>query len=144
MVRRDPKFEGVDIATRYGADLPAVLADPYHIEQVMINIINNAGDALAGARGSKRLQITTTTTGTEVQVEFRDSGPGIADPSRVFDPFYTTKRAGDGTGLGLSLSYGIMEEHGGGITAENVEGGACFTIRLPIRRPRGKRKGTGV
>jgi len=65
-------------------------------------------------------------------VEFTDSGPGVKDPSRVFDPFYTTKPVGKGTGLGLSICYGIVTEHGGQIRVRNVPSrGACFTIELP-------------
>jgi signal transduction histidine kinase len=66
-------------------------------------------------------------------VEFHDSGPGIADLSRVFDPFYTTKKLGKGTGLGLSICYGIMKEHSGEIIASNhPQGGAIFQVRLPL------------
>ena len=75
--------------------------------------------------------------------EFQDSGPGIKEPNRIFDPFYTTKSVGKGTGLGLSICYGIIKEHGGDISARNrTDGGAIIEVRLPAARtPR--RSGTG-
>jgi two-component system NtrC family sensor kinase len=112
-----------------------VVADSHQFEQVFLNIINNAVDAmLEGARGG----LLRVSSGTDEEhhcavVEFRDSGPGIKDPKRVFDPFYTTKVVGKGTGLGLSICYGIVKEHGGDIAAFNhPDGGAVFQIRLPL------------
>jgi signal transduction histidine kinase len=78
------------------------------------------------------LLATAQHVGTEVVVEFSDSGPGMADPQRVFDPFYTTKPVGKGTGLGLSATYGVVQDHQGQITCRNkTEGGAVFTLRFP-------------
>jgi PAS domain S-box-containing protein len=133
LTRHDARFIGVEIQTDFSPDLPPIMVDRYQIEQVLINIINNAGDALESAVGDKRLDIRTRAGARGVCVEVRDSGPGIEDPSKVFDPFYSTKGIGSGTGLGLSVSYGIVVEHGGSLTAENLDGGACFTVRLPIR-----------
>jgi two-component system, NtrC family, sensor kinase len=102
------------------------------LEQVFLNIINNAVDAiLEGGKGGK-LKVRIHCNDGQVRVEFLDSGVGIKDPNRIFDPFYTTKSVGKGTGLGLSICYGIIKEHGGDITAHNrPEGGACVEVKLP-------------
>ena len=99
---------------------------------MFLNIINNAVDAiLEGGKGGK-LKVRIHAVDGQVRIEFLDSGVGIKDPNRIFDPFYTTKSVGKGTGLGLSICYGIIKEHGGDITAHNrPEGGASVEIRLP-------------
>jgi two-component system NtrC family sensor kinase len=86
----------------------------------------------SGRRG--KIRIATTTTRDGIEVSFRDSGTGIRNPDRIFDPFYTTKEVGKGTGLGLSICYGIVREHSGEILCcNNADGrGATFTIRLPL------------
>ncbi len=112
-------------------DLPAVVADESHLFQVFSHLINNAADAMA-ANGGGPLTIRTGREGDQVVMEFSDAGPGVADPQRVFDPFYTTKPVGKGTGLGLSAAYGIIAEHGGQIVCSNrPQGGASFVVRLP-------------
>jgi PAS domain S-box-containing protein len=115
------------------AEVPAVTADPHQLEQVFLNIINNAVDAILEAgKGGGKLKVRVHTSDGQVGVEFLDSGVGIKDPNRIFDPFYTTKSVGKGTGLGLSICYGIIKEHGGDITAHNrPEGGAAIEVRLP-------------
>jgi two-component system NtrC family sensor kinase len=113
--------------------VPPVVADAHQLEQVFLNIINNAADAILENSTGGKLEVSIFESRGCACVEFRDSGPGIADLSRVFDPFYTTKRLGKGTGLGLSICYGIMKEHNGEITASNhLQGGAIFQIRLPL------------
>ncbi len=88
-------------------------------------------DALAEIGGGS-LEVTARKQGAEILLQFSDTGPGIRDPERVFDPFYTTKPVGKGTGLGLSAVYGMIQDHGGQITCQNKpEGGALFVIRLP-------------
>ncbi len=83
------------------------------------------------ARGGT-LTVTSLEHGASVRVQFADSGPGMLEPDRVFDPFYTTRPVGQGTGLGLSACYGIIQEHGGKITCSNrTEGGAIFVVELP-------------
>jgi two-component system NtrC family sensor kinase len=115
--------------------LPAVIADQHQLEQVFLNIINNAVDAILEAGKGGKLRVSCSLEHGRVVVQFHDSGPGLADPSRVFDPFYTTKQIGKGTGLGLSICYGIVKEHGGEVVAFNhAEGGAVFQIRLPAAR----------
>ncbi|HXE91505.1 MAG TPA: ATP-binding protein [Terriglobales bacterium] len=113
------------------SELPAVMADESHLFQVFSHLINNAADAMA-AGGGGPLTIRTSRDGKDVVMEFSDAGPGVADPQRVFDPFYTTKPVGKGTGLGLSAAYGIVAEHGGQIVCANrPQGGATFIVRLP-------------
>jgi len=112
-------------------DAPRVLANANQIFQVFIEIIENAMDALDEAGGGS-LEISARRDGTEMLLQFSDTGPGLRDPQRVFDPFYTTKPVGKGTGLGLSAVYGVIQDHGGQITCRNKpEGGALFTITLP-------------
>lgn len=110
---------------------PLVSADPHKIQQVTLNLLNNAHDAIqeTGRRGT--IWIRTRADGEKVIIEFLDNGTGIHDPAKVFDPFYTTKEVGKGTGLGLSICYGIVQEHRGEIRAENWEQGARFVICLP-------------
>jgi two-component system NtrC family sensor kinase len=132
LVRNQASFRNVTIETELGADIPNVFVDPDQIQQVFINIILNAAEAMT--KGG-RLTITSALAPDEqyVVVRFADTGPGIPDElrERIFDPFYTTKE--HGTGLGLSISYGIVEQHGGTISVESVIGkGSTFIIQLPI------------
>src|SRR6266851_5521295 len=127
----DLKVNNVSLEREIPDDLPSVVADPHQLEQVFLNVINNALDAMVESSGSGVLKVRVFKKDAYVCVEFDDSGPGIKDPSRIFDPFYTTKSVGKGTGLGLSICYGIVKEHGGEIVACNRdEGGATIAIRL--------------
>ncbi|HWY30506.1 MAG TPA: ATP-binding protein, partial [Candidatus Acidoferrum sp.] len=111
------------------------LADGHQIQQVLLNVINNARQAIESHKSGGQIKIQTATAGELVQVIIRDNGPGIAPENlrKIFDPFFTTKQVGQGTGLGLSLCYGIIKEHGGKITPLSAPGeGATFTIELPI------------
>jgi C4-dicarboxylate-specific signal transduction histidine kinase len=102
--------------------------------QAFVQIVENALDALEEAGGGS-LQVNAQHRGDEVVVQFSDSGPGIKEPLRVFDPFYTTKPIGKGTGLGLSAVYGVVQDHRGQITCQNkAEGGALFVLRVPVAR----------
>lgn len=112
--------------------LPSIRGDANQILQVCFHIVGNAMDALQEAGGGV-LMVRTKREGPNVVLEFADTGPGLAEPSRIFDPFYSTKALGKGTGLGLSACYGIVQEHGGQITAWNrPEGGATFRVELPM------------
>ena len=112
--------------------LPSIRGDANQILQVCFHIVGNAMDALQEAGGGVLL-VRTKREGPNIVLEFADTGPGLAEPSRIFDPFYSTKTLGKGTGLGLSACYGIVQEHGGQILAWNrQEGGATFRIELPI------------
>jgi len=118
-------------------NLPAsleVLGSPGQVQQVVINLVQNAADATEKAR-ERRLEISGRIEEGDAVVEFRDSGSGIPAENldKLFDPFFTTKPVGRGTGLGLAISYGIVERHGGTLTASNhPKGGALFCLRLPL------------
>jgi signal transduction histidine kinase len=127
---------GIEVVRSHEEGLPRVKADPLLMQQAMLNIVLNAEQAI-GAGG--RIESSTSTVehnGTRhVVVHIRDTGPGIPSTAmpRLFEPFYTTKEVGKGTGLGLAITYGIIQEHGGEITASNhPEGGAVFTVQLPV------------
>src|SRR6185369_11940081 len=109
------------------------MVDPHQVQQVFLNLINNARQAIEASQPSGSIRITTQTCGLNVRIIFQDNGPGIPEGnlSKVFDPFFTTKDVGKGTGLGLSLCYGIINEHGGTINVRSEPGqGATFTIDL--------------
>jgi PAS domain S-box-containing protein len=129
----DLKVNNIALERETRVDVPSVTADPHQLEQVFLNIINNAVDAiLESGKGGGKLKVRIHSEDGQVRVEFLDTGVGIKDPNRIFDPFYTTKTVGKGTGLGLSICYGIIKEHGGDITAHNrAEGGAAVEVRLP-------------
>ncbi len=113
-----------------GESLPQSHGDANQLIQVFSHIVNNATDAMSDRGGT--LTVSTQAEGSLVKIQFADTGPGMLQPERVFDPFYTTRPVGQGTGLGLSACYGIIQEHGGKITCRNrSEGGAVFAIELP-------------
>jgi two-component system NtrC family sensor kinase len=121
----------VQYSTNFAATLPTVLGDSNQLLQVFSHVITNAAHAMEAHGG--RLSITTATTDKAVTIEFSDTGPGMENPGKVFDPFYTTRPVGQGIGLGLSMCYGIVQEHGGKISCRNQEsGGASFLIELPV------------
>jgi two-component system NtrC family sensor kinase len=128
----DLNLHNIVVERHFAPSLPRVVADAHQLEQVFLNIINNAVDAmLEHSRGGK-LEVTIAAENGQTSLEFHDSGPGIREVNRIFDPFYTTKSVGKGTGLGLSICYGIIKEHGGDIRAFNhVKGGAVLQIVLP-------------
>src|SRR6202163_13052 len=127
----DLKVNNVSLQRDIPEELPSVIADPHQLEQVFLNIINNALDAMVEGSVSGVLKVRVCRRDSYVCVEFEDNGPAIKDPSRIFDPFYTTKSVGKGTGLGLSICYGIVKEHSGEIVARNRdEGGATIAVRL--------------
>ena len=116
--------------------LTSIQGDQHQLQQVFLNILNNAFDALKDAPEPRNIWVRTMAGGERVLIEITDSGPGVREPLRVFDPFYTTKPVGEGTGLGLSICYGILKEHGGEITVRNVAPqGACFSVLLPLVAP---------
>src|SRR5580698_11634267 len=132
----DLKVNNIEVQKDLGPDAAMVVADPHQIEQVFLNIINNAVDAVLETGRAGKLKIRVYCEKGDVCAQFADDGPGIKDPKRIFDPFYTTKNVGKGTGLGLSICYGIVKEHGGDITAHNAmnngaSSGAVIEVRLP-------------
>jgi two-component system, NtrC family, sensor kinase len=125
----------VQVRTDLAPNLPRILGDSNQLLQVCLHITNNALYAMSAKGGV--LVVSTREQGDHVFLEFSDDGPGMEDPERVFDPFYTTKPVGHGTGLGLSACYGIIHEHGGKLTCENRPGGgATFRIHLPVSATR--------
>lgn len=129
-------FQHVDLATEFHPELPSVLGDKNRLEQVFVNLLMNSADAM---EGMGRLTVSTSLNpeGDRVRLAFRDTGPGIPDDQlgRLFDPFFTTKRVGKGVGLGLSISYGIIEKHMGRIFVENTgPQGTTFVVELPVYR----------
>jgi PAS domain S-box-containing protein len=132
----DMKVNSIKLEREIASGLPAVSGDPHQLEQVFLNIINNALDAMmdeSRPEGSDcKLTVRVRANAEHVTLEFQDSGPGLKEPNRIFEPFYTTKDIGKGTGLGLSICYGIVKEHSGEIAARNAEGGgAIIEVRLP-------------
>jgi CheY-like chemotaxis protein len=115
--------------------LPRTMVDPHQVQQVFLNLVNNARQAIEAHQPKGVVRITTETCGQNARIIFQDDGPGISESnlSKVFDPFFTTKEVGKGTGLGLSLCYGIIKDHGGSITVRSKPGeGATFVIELPL------------
>lgn len=130
----DLRMNHIRVHLELAGDIPETAADPHQLQQVFLNLVNNAVDAILEKSVEGDLWVKTWGAGDKLFVEFADSGPGVKDPSRVFDPFYTTKPVGKGTGLGLSICYGIITEHGGVIRIKNdPPRGACFTIELPCQ-----------
>ncbi len=124
----------IRIETAIDPRLPKIWGDGHQLFQTFVQLIQNAIDALE-ERGGGLLCVTAQPQNDEVVIHFSDNGPGIKEPHRVFDPFYTTKPIGKGTGLGLSAVYGVVQEHQGQITCHNKpEGGALFVLRLPVAR----------
>ncbi|MGB9197021.1 MAG: PAS domain S-box protein [Terriglobales bacterium] len=125
---------GVQVVERLDESLPEIVGDSQQLQQVFLNIINNAYDAVRECGRRARIEIMSARTSGFVEISFRDNGTGIADPARIFDPFFTTKDVGKGTGLGLSICYGIVREHGGEIICHNNldSEGATFIVRLPL------------
>jgi len=127
----DLRQKNIRIELESHSVLPAVRGDPNQLLQVFYHLISNAVDAMETVGGGVLLIRTLRERGNVV-IEFSDTGPGMKEPDKVFDPFYTTKPVGKGTGLGLSICYGVMQEHGGRITGFNrAEGGCTFRLELP-------------
>jgi PAS domain S-box-containing protein len=129
----DMKLNNIRVHRDFEPKLPVTGADPHQLQQVFLNILNNAVDAIQEQGGVGEVWIRTSTNAGRICIEFTDSGPGVKNPHKIFDPFYTTKPVGKGTGLGLSICYGIIKEHAGEIVAKNSPPrGATFTIYLPV------------
>jgi two-component system NtrC family sensor kinase len=129
-------YRSIRLELQLGGELPKLNSDRGQLQQVLLNIINNAIDAVADGG---LITITTMLSGMDrVRISVRDTGQGIPRDSlkHIFEPFFTTKKAGNGTGLGLSISYGIIQRLGGTISVESEVGkGTCFTIEIPIHTP---------
>lgn len=123
---------GVELVERLEEDLPVVMGDPHQLQQVFLNILNNAYDAVQETRRPGKVEIETSLCDGHIELAFRDNGPGIGHLDRIFDPFFTTKEVGKGSGLGLSQVYGFAHQAGGTVRAESKVGlGTAITIYLP-------------
>ena len=129
------KYSNILINTKFHKNLPPIRASETELQQVFLNLVNNALDAMEKTDGT--IDITSKTQGNDIVIVVADNGPGIANANlaRIFDPFFTTKPVGKGTGLGLSICYGIIKKMGGEIDVRSViDRGTTFTIRLPANR----------
>lgn len=145
MVKNTAKFHNVEVAMELSKDLPKITIDPNQMQQVFLNFLTNAADAMDN-RGNITIATRTISEGPDkklLELEFTDNGPGILPDNlgKIFEPFFTTKPAGKGTGLGLPVSYGIIKKHGGEIVVRSKVGtGTTFFVRMPIEPP-GKKPG---
>jgi signal transduction histidine kinase/ActR/RegA family two-component response regulator len=147
-VEHQLKLADIRVERNLAGDIPLAMGDPYQLQQVWLNLIQNAHQAMHDAHGGGLLRIqTSTTTKGRIRVEFSDTGPGIPPEAiqKIFDPFFTTRPVGKGTGLGLSICYGIIQEHQGDIWVEtNAQGGSTFVVELPGYEGGTRPKDTGV
>ncbi len=129
------KVNNIELEAELDRNLPNTMADFYQMQQIFLNIVNNAEQAMVEAHGKGKLIVKTRKVGGMAQISFTDDGPGISEENlkRIFDPFFTTKEVGKGTGLGLSICYGLVEAHCGRIYAKSKPGkGATFVVEIPI------------
>jgi two-component system NtrC family sensor kinase len=125
----------IEIGYEVSANLPAVLGDPDQLHHVLANLIMNAIQALQDTPAPRQIRVTAVTAGALLEIAVSDNGPGVPEDirGRIFDPFFTTKKPGAGTGIGLAVSRGIAEAHGGGLVlASSAPHGARFVLRLPL------------
>jgi two-component system NtrC family sensor kinase len=130
------KYGNIEIQTQLAENLQPISASETEMQQVFLNLVNNAIDAMEKTGGT--IWLVSKNAGDEIVVEVADNGPGIAEANlaRIFDPFYTTKPVGKGTGLGLSICYGIINKIGGDVEAHSVKGeGSTFKVRIPAGKP---------
>jgi len=133
LFENQPLFHNIEIVRQYQSDLPVISADPAQIQQVFVNIIKNAADAMNGD-GVLKIVTESAETDDDVKISFTDTGNGMTPEqlNHIFEPFFTTKEVGHGTGLGLSVSYGIIQRHGGTIKVFSKFGeGSTFLLKLP-------------
>jgi signal transduction histidine kinase/CheY-like chemotaxis protein len=129
------RTSNIEVQRDYHESLPKIMGDSHQLQQVVLNLLNNARQAIEAHQPSGRIRIATRADGSKVKIVIEDNGPGISPENlkKIFNPFFTTKPVGKGTGLGLSLCYGIIREHGGNISAQGAPGkGATFIIELPV------------
>jgi len=134
IMERQALFQNITIKKSYASDLPQIVADSAQLQQVFINIILNAAEAMDG-NGVLTLESSLNADGSLIEVKFSDTGHGIKkeDKKRLFEPFFSTKEVGKGTGLGLAISYSIIQKHQGTIEVESQpEKGSAFTVKLPV------------
>jgi two-component system NtrC family sensor kinase len=140
----EQRVSNIEVATRFAPALPQVIGSGAQLQQVFLNIIINAEQAMLEAHGRGKLTIATEWVGDAVRISITDDGPGISPDNmkKLFHPFFTTREVGKGTGLGLSICHGIVTEHGGKIYAQSELGkGATFVVELPIIKNNKRRRG---
>ncbi len=133
-VENQASFQNIEFIERFATDLPTVVVDPSQMQQVFLNMIINAAEAMEDG-GELTLDTRLNSTENFIEISITDTGHGIPEENfdKLFDPFFTTKEVGHGTGLGLAISYGIIKEHGGEISVESKVGeGSTFLLRLPL------------
>ncbi|MHB1390268.1 MAG: GAF domain-containing protein [Thermoleophilia bacterium] len=131
----DLKVNNIEVVEELDAALPLTAVDPHQLQQVFLKLITNAEQEMVAANGGGLLKVSTLGQGQTIRLSFSDNGPGIAEEirERIFDPFFTTKDVGQGTGLGLSVCFGVIEEHEGTIGVDSsYSGGAGIVIELPV------------
>ena len=134
LVQEQLRLHEIEVTLDLGPEEPVVVGNPIQLEQVFINLLTNARDAVVDSP-RKAIRISASVGSAAVEIAFVDTGHGIPSglERRIFDPFFTTKEVGKGTGLGLSITYGIVKEHGGTISVVSTPGeGATFLIQLPL------------
>ncbi|UCE22625.1 MAG: cache domain-containing protein [Candidatus Aminicenantes bacterium] len=139
IMERQTLFQNIKIKKTYASDLPKIVADGAQLQQVFMNIILNAAEAMDGD-GRLTLSTSLNEDGSYIETQFSDTGHGIKeeDQKRLFDPFFSTKEVGKGTGLGLAISYSIIQKHKGTIEVDSQIGkGSTFTVRLPVIQEKG-------
>ena len=127
------RLAGIELVTELADDCPSVLGHTIQLEQVLLNLLTNARDAITENEGETKITLRVSSDDNSVRIGVEDTGGGIPETAlpRIFEPFFTTKEIGKGTGLGLSVGYGIIRDMNGTIIAENIDNGARFTITLP-------------
>ena len=132
----EQRVTNIEVVTALASGLPQVFADAHQIQQVLLNLVINAEQAMVSAHGRGAIVIRTWHDAERdaVALEVSDDGPGVPEEakSKIFDPFFTTKEVGKGTGLGLTVAYAIVQEHGGRIRVETPPRGAAFVVELPV------------
>src|SRR3989475_490547 len=132
-------LSGISVERDLASGLPAIVGDPNQLEQVFLNLLLNSEQAIHDSKRGARIVVRTSTSegGRAVKAQVIDDGPGIPGEvlAHVFEPFFTTKEVGTGAGLGLSVSYGIVQEHGGRLVVESRPGATVFTLELPVAPP---------
>ena len=133
----EQRVTNIVVIDALASGLPQIFADPHQLQQVLLNLVINAEQAVLGANGRGTLVLRTwhDVNRESLVLEINDDGPGVPDEvqAKIFDPFFTTKDVGKGTGLGLTVAYAIVQEHGGRIRVESAPGrGASFFVELPV------------
>jgi signal transduction histidine kinase len=127
-------FHNIDVVLNLDPALPLIIVDPSQIERVFLNLIINAAEAMQGT-GTLTITTRVDSLNHNLDIDVQDTGPGISPENigKIFDPFFTTKETGHGVGLGLAISYGIVEEHQGTLTVRsNLGEGTIFMVSLPL------------